>query len=235
VIYESAAAGGGGELLATIWTPIHVSFPTGGDAIEEIVLRWIHFLAGITWIGLLYFFNLAATPALKRLDPKTRAKIVTGLMPRTLAWFRWSALVTVLAGLRYYMILLAQDAANSGHPSLLWTWLWHWFVVWLAAYALIHGLMMPVSGLMDCAWVRAPLITIVVAAASWVILDWNGGPGVSNRSLAIAVGGGLGLVMLFIVWGFVWRAQKRLILWTKEHIESGVPMPAKAAKLQRRA
>lgn len=219
----------------TIWAPIQVSFPAGGQAAEEIVLRWIHFLAGITWIGLLYFFNLAATPAMKRLDPEMRGKIAVGLMPRTLAWFRWSALVTVLAGLRYYMILLQQDASNAGHPSLAWTWLWHWFVVWIVAYVLIHGLMMPVSGPVDSPWVRAPLITIVVAAASWVILDWNGGPGVSNAALAIAVGGGLGLVMLFIVWGFVWRAQKRLIRWTKAHIEEGAPMPPEAGKLQRRA
>jgi uncharacterized membrane protein len=217
------------------WTPIHISFPAGGQATGEIFLRWIHFLAGITWIGLLYFFNLAATPALRRLDPETRGKIVTGLMPRTLAWFRWSALVTVLAGLRYFMILLQQDAVNAGHPSLEWTWLWHWFIVWIAAYVVIHGLMMPVSGPLDSAWVRAPLITIVVAAASWAILDWNNGPGVSSRSLSIAVGGGLGLVMLFIVWGFVWRAQKRLIRWTEAHIKDGAPMPPEAAKLQRRA
>ena len=218
-----------------VWTPIHISFPAGGQATEEIFLRWIHFLAGITWIGLLYFFNLAATPALRRLDAETRGKIMTGLMPRTLAWFRWSALVTVLAGLRYYMILLEQDAVNAGHLTLEWTWLWHWFVVWIAAYVLIHGLMMPVSGPMDSAWVRAPLITIVVAAASWTILDWNNGPNVSSRSLSIAVGGGLGLVMLFIVWGFVWRAQKRLIRWTEAHIKDGTPMPPEAAKLQRRA
>lgn len=221
------------NLLAT--TPIHISFPAGSQATEEIFLRWIHFLAGITWIGLLYFFNLAATPALKRFDPETRGKLVAGLMPRTLAWFRWSALVTVLAGLRYFMILLQQDAVNAGHPSLEWTWLWHWFVVWIAAYVVIHGLMMPVSGPINSAWLRAPLITIVVAAASWAILDWNNGPGVSSRSLSIAVGGGLGLVMLFIVWGFVWRAQKRLIRWTQAHIKDGTPIPPEAAKLQRRA
>jgi uncharacterized membrane protein len=217
------------------WAPIHFSFPSGGQAAEQILLRWIHFLAGITWIGLLYFFNLAAMPVMKRLDPETRAKIVAGLMPRTMAWFRWSALVTVLAGFRYYMILLQQDAHNAGHPALAWTWLWHWLFVWTAAYVLIHGLMMPVSGPLNRAWLRAPLITLVVVEASWLILGWNAGPEVSNASLAIAVGGGLGLVMLFIVWGFVWRAQKRLIAWTRAHVEEGKPMPPEATRLQRRA
>ncbi|HEV2386740.1 MAG TPA: hypothetical protein VGS20_05735 [Candidatus Acidoferrales bacterium] len=220
---------------AVFWVPIHFSIPGGGNAIEEIVLRWIHFVAGTIWIGLLYFFNLAATPALGRLEPEMRARITIGLMPRTLAWFRWSALVTVLAGLRYYTILLAQDAHNAGRDGLMWTWLWHWLVVWMAAYVLIHGLMMPVSGPMNRAIVRAPLVGIVAIAASWIILDWNGGADVSNASLAIAVGGGLGLAMLFIVWGFVWRAQKRLLRWTRDQAETGKPLPAEAAKLARRA
>lgn len=217
------------------WTPIHFSFPTGGNAIEEIALRWIHFVAGIIWIGLLYFFNLAATPSMKRIEPATRAKITTGLMPCTLSWFRWSALVTVVTGLRYYTILLAQDAHNSGRDGLVWTWLWHWLVVWTVAYVLVHGLMMPVAGPMDRAAVRAPLVAVVVIAASWIILDWNNGPGVSNASLAIAVGGGLGWMMLFIVWGFVWRAQKRLIEWTRAQVEEGKPMPPESEKLARRA
>jgi uncharacterized membrane protein len=226
-----------GSALAALasWTPIHFSFPAGGHATEEIVLRWIHFLAGITWIGLLYFFNLAATPALGRLDADTRVKITVGLLPRTLWWFRWSAAVTVLAGLRYYAILLGQDASNAGNSGLVWTWLWHWLVVWIAAYAVIQGLMMPVSGVMDRGWMRAPLIAVVVIVASWLILNWNNGPDVSNASLAIGVGGGLGVVMLFIVWGFVWRAQKRLIQWTRAQADEGKPMPPEATRLARRA
>src|SRR5579862_3333910 len=67
-----------------------------------MLLRWIHFLAGITWIGLLYFFNLVGFRSMQELDPGTRAKVMPGLMLRALWWFRWSALITVLAGLAYW-------------------------------------------------------------------------------------------------------------------------------------
>ncbi|MBI3079285.1 MAG: urate hydroxylase PuuD [Deltaproteobacteria bacterium] len=66
-----------------------------------LILRWIHFMAGITWIGLLYFFNLVNVNFLKALDAPTRGKVVPILMPSALWWFRWGAMITVLAGLFY--------------------------------------------------------------------------------------------------------------------------------------
>jgi uncharacterized membrane protein len=63
------------------------------------IARWIHFLAGITWIGLLYYFNLVQVPAMKAATADgTAAGISKHVAPRALLWFRWSALVTWLAG-----------------------------------------------------------------------------------------------------------------------------------------
>ena len=70
-------------------------------------------------------------------------------------------------------------------------------------------------------------------AASWIILDLNSGPVVSNAHLCISVGGGLGFLMLMNTWGVVWRVQKRLIVWTRESAEQGTPMPEQAARLAR--
>ncbi len=64
----------------------------------EYIARWIHFVAGITWIGLLYFFNLVQTPWMKVLDASARPYVVPTLFPRALAWFRHAAWVTVLFG-----------------------------------------------------------------------------------------------------------------------------------------
>ncbi len=64
-----------------------------------IVWRWIHFVAGITWIGLLYWFNFVNVRTVATIDQAARPAYVTTLLPRALAWFRHSAWVTVLAGL----------------------------------------------------------------------------------------------------------------------------------------
>ena len=211
----------------------HFSFPQGAVTNEEIVLRWIHFVSGIIWIGLLYFFNLVGTPTMKSLDDATRKKVYPALMSRAMVWFRWSALVTVLVGLRYYTILLQADAENAGHPGLMGKWIGEWFLVWLVAYAIIYALQMPFGGPLGNGWMRAILIAIVVIAASWVILDLNAGPESSNAHLAISVGGGLGFVMLFNVWGIVWRVQKRLIQWMRANDEKGLPIPVQAERMMR--
>lgn len=61
--------------------------------------RWIHFLAGITWIGLLYYFNFVQMAALKDAAADGAAAGITKhVAPRALLWFRWAAVVTWLAG-----------------------------------------------------------------------------------------------------------------------------------------
>jgi uncharacterized membrane protein len=64
-----------------------------------VFVRFLHVLSGIFWIGLLYFFNVVNVPTMKALDAATKGKVVPVLMPRALAWFRWSALATFIFGL----------------------------------------------------------------------------------------------------------------------------------------
>jgi uncharacterized membrane protein len=214
------------------WQP-HFSILSGGSANEMMVLRWLHLFFGIIWIGLLYFFNLVLTPAMKKCEPKLRVRIYPELMPGAMAWFRYSALVTVLVGLRYYAIHLAADTKLAGDPSLIGKWFGGWFVVWLGAYVFLYALQLPAKGLLDIPGVRAIGVFIVVVAASWLALALNGGPNVSNAHLAISVGGGIGLMMLLNTWGVVWRIQKRLIAWTRAASEQGSPMPPDTERLMR--
>jgi uncharacterized membrane protein len=79
-----------------------------------IGLRWIHFVAGITWIGLLYWFNLVNVPFQKVLDPSVKGQVNPPLLKRALAWFRWSATVTVIAGLLLIYGLYWQDGDLVG-------------------------------------------------------------------------------------------------------------------------
>src|ERR1700747_2141227 len=214
------------------WLP-PFSFLDTPHANEMMALRWLHLVFGIIWIGLLYFFNLVLTPAMKLCDPKLRIKIYPELMPGAMAWFRWSALITVFVGMRYYAIHLAFAAKLAGNPALVGKWFGWWFLVWLLAYVFIYALQLPAKGIFNSVWIRAVGIALVVVAASWLILAVNGGPNVSNPHLAISVGGGLGLIMLLNTWGVVWRAQKRLIAWSRASAEEGTPMPAEAERLMR--
>lgn len=67
--------------------------------------RWLHFLAGITWIGLLYYFNFVNVPAVAAANADQggpgAAAISKYVMPRALLWFRWAAVVTWVSGAAY--------------------------------------------------------------------------------------------------------------------------------------
>ena len=79
-------------------------------------LRWIHFLAGVTWIGILYYFNFVQTPFFAETEAPVRVGAVQKLVPRALWWFRWGAMVTVLAGLLIYIIRMSEMG-----PGLFYT------------------------------------------------------------------------------------------------------------------
>jgi uncharacterized membrane protein len=136
-------------------------------------------------------------------------------------------------GLGCFFNLLAADARNAGRPRLMWQWFGWWLIIWIVAYGLIYAFQLPAIGVRDNPWLRTIGVAIVVIAASWLVLARNGGESSSNGHLAISVGGGLGLVMLFNTWGVVWRVQKRLIAWTSAAAERGTPLPTEAERLMR--
>lgn len=65
----------------------------------DYLARWAHFLFGITWIGLLYYFNFVQTEYFKEAEDSARVDAFTKLAPRALWWFRWGAMFTLLTGL----------------------------------------------------------------------------------------------------------------------------------------
>jgi uncharacterized membrane protein len=64
-----------------------------------LLSRWAHFLSGITWIGLLYYFNFVQVPSFAQFEAGPRTEATRKLVPRALWWFRYGALFTVLSGL----------------------------------------------------------------------------------------------------------------------------------------
>src|SRR3989441_6760702 len=86
------------------------------DAGIQFLLRWIHFLSGITWIGLLYYFNFVQGPFFAEADASTKSVATQKLVPRALWWFRWAAALTFLTGL---MILGFQQQMKGSYFKTL--------------------------------------------------------------------------------------------------------------------
>src|SRR6267143_981862 len=95
------------------WLP-HFSFLDTPHANEMMALRWLHLVFGIIWIGLLYFFNLVLTPAMKKCDPKLRIKIYPELMPGAMGWFRSSAVVIAAS----WLVLALNGGPNVSNAHL---------------------------------------------------------------------------------------------------------------------
>src|ERR1700751_3365164 len=81
--------------------------------IAHFFLRWFHFLAGITWIGILYYFNFVQTPFFAETEGPVRVGAIQKLVPRALWWFRWGAMFTFLAGILMYGIRWAQAPSTA--------------------------------------------------------------------------------------------------------------------------
>jgi len=113
-----------------------------------LILRWIHILAGITWIGHLYFFNFVNVPFQGVLEKDLKPKVNPQLLHRALWWFRWGAMVTFVIGWVLFLYkyghggimmdtetgALSDRAKWILYGGTLGTIMWFnvWFVIWPA-------------------------------------------------------------------------------------------------------
>jgi uncharacterized membrane protein len=184
------------DLIATTtsWVmPTH----TGTEALA-FLLRWFHFLAGITWIGLLYFFNLVNVPFMKQVDAGMKPKVFQYLTLPALQWFRWSALVTVFVGFWYWVqMYVALDAHNMGVSP--WSTIGFFLLVWIVSW----GILSFVISKAPSGYVLGLITAVIVIAAGYLFVNYTPVGQDDNHVLAIGVGGGMGFIMLFNVWGII--------------------------------
>ena len=127
----------------------------------HLFLRWLHVLAGLVWIGHLYFFNFVNVPLQGALDDASKKIINPKLLPRALWWFRWGAMVTMLAGLALFTQLYMYTPGQGFGPSALFVsdgvissralwimygmglglimWFNVWFIIWPAQKSMLQG------------------------------------------------------------------------------------------------
>ncbi len=130
-------------------------FTTGGGI--EVLLRWMHVFAGVTWIGVLYYFNFIQTPFFgSELGGTAKSAMTRGLVPNALLWFRWGAMFTFLSGwtivlYRWGHLGVPLDSAYMTSiltGGIMGTLMWFnvWFVIWPAQQVVIANAEQVVGG-----------------------------------------------------------------------------------------
>ena len=178
-----------------------------GEFVNELVhllIRWAHVVAGVIWIGHLYFFNWVNAHFVKTLDAESKKKVVPELMPRALYFFRWGAVWTwisgmILLGYVYYMgQFMAEDPAKKGMAIMR---------------ASILVIVIPV--IYDVLWRRVfkareqlgvAVSTLLMAVTTWYLASF-----LPPRAAFIHLGAAFGTAMAMNVWMRIWPAQRKII------------------------
>lgn len=173
----------------------------------EAIFRWMHILAGILWIGLLYWFNFVNIPFAATLDGGTKQKVLPELLPRGLFWFRWGAAWTWITGvllltLVFYMTPNTLADQDAGFTLSSWVML---VVTFLAVF--VYDFLFK-SGLAKNTKVVSTIAFVLLAAVILLFVYWGG---FSYRGTLIHTGVLFGTIMAFNVWFRIWPAQKNII------------------------
>lgn len=106
-----------------------------------MILRWIHFFAGVAWIGHLYYFNFVQGAFFNEIEAPVKNQAISKLVPRALWWFRYGALFTFLSGMTMLLMVagdLKGEFPRSSYGIFIWTgalmgiymFLNVWLIIW---------------------------------------------------------------------------------------------------------
>lgn len=178
-----------------------------GHALGNALIRWIHIVAGVLWIGHLYFFNFVNAELAKTYDADSKKKVIPELMPRALFWFRWGAAYTWITGILLLAMIYWMGPYFRQGPG----------EVGAAPYAAL-GLIVVGFAIYDVlskAMQKQPMAALwvwyVIAFGFGLLLEKVEYFTASPRAIYIHVGGLLGTAMAANVWMRIWPAQRRII------------------------
>ncbi len=150
-----------GTILQSLSKTIHLSivlaillflglFYTGGDwAFDQLfwswLFRYLHVLAGIMWIGLLWYLNFVQIPSMPKIPDEQKPAIGKVIAPAVLFWFRWAAFATIVTGLvvatlngYVHQALMLGINSGGGKDTAIGIGMWLglimafnvWFIIW---------------------------------------------------------------------------------------------------------
>jgi len=194
----------------------------------EGLFRWTHVVAGVLWIGILYFFNWVNAQLMPKLDGPTKQKVVPELLPRALFFFRWGAAYTWITGilllhLVYHQggqaVMMTQGGALEGIQAQA-----HWIglaMIFIAPF--VYDALWKSMAKNAQAGYAVSLLLIV--AVCWVFSELLG---FNARTMSIHLGGLLGTIMAYNVWLRIWPAQRKIIAGVASGTPADAALPAMA-------
>ena len=171
------------------------------------IFKWLHIIAGVLWIGLLYFFNWINGHVAATMDGDTKKKVVPELMPRTLYFFRWGAAWTWVTGVVLLLVVfyhggLTFDDPDTGFDTSALVMIAVTFLGVFLYDALYK------SGLASNVRVVTIISFVLVGVVVYLMKEWAG---FGYRSFNIHLGVLFGTNMAFNVWFRIWPAQQQII------------------------
>ena len=137
------------SILLAVLLFIFLSFGVGGFDIDVFfwswLFRYLHVVAGIMWIGLLWYFNFVQVPNMSKITDEQKPAITKVIAPAALFWFRWAAVATILTGLivahlngYLHDAMTLGIASGGGRNTAIGIGMWLgiimafnvWFIIW---------------------------------------------------------------------------------------------------------
>jgi uncharacterized membrane protein len=175
----------------------------------DLIFRWTHVVAGVMWIGHLYFFNFVNAQLAKTYDADSKKKVVPELMPRALYFFRFGAAYTwitgfLLLGILYYHgdLLVNSDRGLAKGPAV----------------GVSVGLILFSFFVYDPLWKALGKNEMVAGTVSFLLtvaMAFGLSQVFSGRGMFIQVGAVFGTLMAMNVWMRIWPAQRKIIAGIK--------------------
>lgn len=179
------------------------------DAVDivQAIFRWIHVVAGILWVGLLYFFNWVNSAFAPTMDGETKKKVVPELLPRILFWFRWGAAYTWITGVILLLVVFYHSGVFADNPSYAWS------TGAIVSVAVTFLAVFLYDALFKSPLAKNPKVAVtigylIIIGITLMMINWGN---FSYRGYSIHVGVMFGTIMAFNVWFRIWPAQKKII------------------------
>tara|TARA_Y100000994_G_scaffold235414_1_gene225056 strand:- start:88 stop:894 length:807 start_codon:yes stop_codon:yes gene_type:complete len=179
------------------------------------VAKWLHIIAGVMWIGLLYFFNFINGHVAATMDGDTKKKVVPELMPRTLYWFRWGAAWTWFTGvILLYVIFwrgnlsMGESVGNTMFDADTEVTMWTHIMLLVTFVAVFLYDFLYKSALAKNTRVITIVAFLLIAGVEYCMINCGG---FSYRAFNIHIGAMFGTMMAFNVWFRIWPAQQKII------------------------